>query len=118
MNWRITDADRTIRFEKGEPIARVFPYPLALLDEAQIEIHELSEDPEFQQKFQAWAQRRQQGYEHREQQKQNTRPGENPDLDAMWSRQYATGAGSEAAETEHQTVFRCKPVRDSRRGGD
>jgi hypothetical protein len=114
MNWRITTPDVVIRFEEGEPIARVFPYPLALLDEAEIELHDLSEDPEFQKRFDQWKGRRQHSYQQRQQEMERTQPGKNPERDPHWSRQYATGTGADAAEREHQTVFRCKPVRDTR----
>ena len=115
MNWRITDADRTIRFEKGAPIARVFPYPLALLDETPMHLHELSEDPEFEQQFHEWARQRQTNYRQREQNAARERAGQAPDMDALWNRQYARGEGSDEAGVKHQTVFRCPAPEDKRK---
>jgi hypothetical protein len=116
MNWRITSPDQTIRFAEGEPIARVFPYPLALLDEMEMELHDLSSDPEFERQFMQWGQMRQQNYRERERIWETVKPGEEPDRETLWNRQYAQGAGSEGADQKHQTIFHCKPVKD-RRGG-
>ncbi|GAB4192376.1 MAG: DUF6065 family protein [Wenzhouxiangellaceae bacterium] len=111
MNWRITEPGRSIRFEAGEPIARIYPYPLAILDEFQVEIHSLDEDPEFRQRFIDWAESRKAGYASRQQAEQElAQRGEMPDLDSLWSRQYAKGSGADGSR-EHQTVFRCKPVK-------
>jgi len=115
MNWRITSPDQTIRFEEGEPIARVFPYPLELLEQTQIELRDLAEDPEFESQFKQWGEKRQQNYQQRQQKAATTRPGENPQLDSLWNRQYAKGRGADDAELDHQTVFRCKPVSDKRK---
>ncbi|MEJ8569470.1 DUF6065 family protein [Elongatibacter sediminis] len=114
MNWRITRPDQTIRFEAGEPIARVFPYPLGLLEESGIELHDLAEDPDFERQFREWGARRQQNYRERERKAKTASPAENPDLDTLWNRQYARGAGSDEADQQHETVFRCRPVSDNR----
>jgi len=118
MNWRITTPDVTIRFEEGEPIARIYPYPLDLLDEMQIELHDLADDPDFAEKFRQWGERRQENYRQRELKAATSQPGDNPDLDSLWNRQYARGSGSGGAEKEHQTVFRCRPVVDRRDNRD
>lgn len=116
MNWRITEPGRTIRFEAGEPIARIFPYPLAILDDFQIELCELDDDPAFKQRFIDWAESRKQGYAKRkEAEEQLAQTQSMPDLDALWSKQYAQGKGAAEAGSEHQTVFRCKPVIDQQK---
>lgn len=114
MNWRITTPDVTIRFEAGEPIARIFPYPLELLDDTRIELHDLAEDAEFAEKFRLWSEKRRENYQQRELKAATSRPGENPDLDSLWNRQYVSGKGADQAELEHQTVFRCQPPVDKR----
>ena len=114
MNWRITSPDVSIRFEEGEPIARVFPYPLDLLDATEVELHDLDEDLEFKRQFEDWGKQRQQNYQSRQQKLSTTQPGENPDLDSLWNRQYVKGKGASAAEVQHQSLFRCEPVRDLR----
>ncbi len=114
MNWRITSPDITIRFAEGEPIARIFPYPLELLEEARVELHDLSENPKFEQQFRQWGEKRKENYQQREQTAATAKPGENPELDGLWNRQYARGKGAEGAELEHQTVFHCQNVIDKR----
>lgn len=112
MSWRITEARRTIRFEEGEPIGRIIPYPLAVLDQFQIEVHQLEEDQAFQQRFIDWAQSRKDGYEKRRVAEQKLAETQKmPDLDELWSKQYAQGKGAAEVGQEHQTVFRCKPVK-------
>ena len=115
MNWRLTTADKTVRFEEGEPIARIFPFPLALLDEMELELHDLSEDPEFQRQFEQWSQMRQQNYQERQRMWDKVAPGEEPDRNPVWHSSYAQGSGSEGAEQKHQTIFRCRPVKDARK---
>ena len=114
MNWRITSPDVPVRFEEGEPIARVFPYPLELLDNTGIELHDLDEDPDFKSQFDDWGKQRQQNYQARQHKLNTTRPGENPDLDTLWNRQYVKGKGAGDAPVQHQALFRCQPVRDLR----
>jgi hypothetical protein len=114
MNWRITRPDVTVRFRAGEPIARIFPYPLGLLEDMEIEVHDLAEDPEFQRRFEAWGQQRQRNYAQRRQIAERGGAEEAPDLDALWNRQYAKGAGADGNAREHQTVFRCRKVKDAR----
>lgn len=115
MNWRITTPDVTLRFEEGEPIARIYPYPLALLDEMQIELKELSEDPDFARRFKEWGDVRQRNYLQRQQKAHSDSQQDKPDLEALWNRQYAKGAGAETSAQKHQTVFRCQPVIDKRK---
>jgi hypothetical protein len=54
MNWRITTPNETIKFAAGEPICRVLPYPLELLNDMKIELHDMHEDPAFVQKVKGW----------------------------------------------------------------
>jgi len=103
MNWRITEPNKTIRFEQGEPIARIFPYPLGLLEDFQIEVRDIAENPDFLDEFRAWAQRRKQNYQQREQVQQSVDMDKRSDTDALWSRAYAKGEG---ADEQHQTVFK------------
>lgn len=105
MNWRITSPNQVVRFEKNEPIARIFPYPLGLLEEFEVEIRDMQDDPDFVQRFREWTGRRKQGYEYRET-VQRTGTSE---LEGLWSKAYAKGEG---ADQEHQTVFKPGKVID------
>jgi len=113
MNWRITRPQTPVRFEKGEPICRIYPYPIVLLDEIEIEIHDLEETPRFNQAVKDWGEKRKSDYEARKSQEQKwLENGGELAQEALWNRQYAHGRGAEGAQTHHETVFHCKPVRD------
>jgi len=86
MNWRITAPDTTIRFDEGEPIARIFPYPLELLDDARIELRELSADPEFERQFRDWARQRHRNYRKREEKAVSAPGAAKRDLEELWNR--------------------------------
>ena len=58
--WRITRKNTPVKFKKGEPIARVLPYPLTLLDETNLEIDALTNDPGFLAEVNEFGQARQQ----------------------------------------------------------
>jgi len=44
MNWKMTAKNTKVRFERGEPIAQVFPYPTDVIDSIEPEILTLSMD--------------------------------------------------------------------------
>ncbi|XOV81203.1 MAG: DUF6065 family protein [Aestuariibacter sp.] len=116
MNWRMTLADTAVTFKAGEPICRVIPFPLALLNEMEIEVRDLQEDPAFMQRVQDWDRNRQANYQkQREAEAKWAREGKKPDLKELWNSQYAKGQGSDIATEPHQNAFKCKPVIDSRK---
>jgi hypothetical protein len=47
MNWRLTRKNEPVKFRAGEPLCRIYPYPIALLEETRLEIHDLAGDPAF-----------------------------------------------------------------------
>ncbi len=112
MNWRITTANQAVRFAAGEPICRIYPYPLALLEHSEIEVHELDRDPELKAEFQAWLSQRQQAYQRRNQAVGN-QPHNPKAQRENWIQRYAHGVGADGKH-EHQNVFRCAPVADCR----
>ena len=109
MNWRLTEPNKVLRFEKGEPIARVFPYPLGLLEEFQLEVRDMQEDVDFTNRFREWSSRRKQNYQNRESVENHS------DIDdkKLWSKAYAKGEG---AEQEHQTIFKPGRIIDKTNG--
>jgi len=110
MNWRLTTPRTPVRFEQGEAICRIYPYPVSLLNEMEIELHRLEETPQFAQAMMAWGERRKSDYEKREELEQQwLEKGGKLTQETLWNRQYAHGRG--AADVEHETVFHCKPVR-------
>jgi hypothetical protein len=58
MNWRLTEPNKTVKFKAREPICRIMPYPLALLNDMQLEIRDMQNDPNFMQQVQQWHKQR------------------------------------------------------------
>lgn len=116
MNWRITQPNQSISFKAGEPICRIIPYPLALLNDMEMEIYNLEEDPAFMAKVQEWDRNRQVNYQkQREAEMKWAKEGKKPDMKELWNSQYAKGKGSEVGEVEHQNQFKVRDVVDKRR---
>lgn len=111
MNWRLTDANVTVRFEAGEPIARIYPYPLGLLEETVIEIAEFEDDPELVSAFQAWTERRRQNAQNHKQAQAEASLDNASDSSGIWNKAYARGEGAQ----QHQTVFKPGPIRDPKK---
>jgi hypothetical protein len=59
MNWHMTRPG-TVTFEEGEPICHVFPVPARKLEEVEPEIVNIEEDPELQDQYKAWREKREQ----------------------------------------------------------
>ena len=47
MNWRFTRKRHKVRFEKGEPIATIFPYPRQYAEEFNPSIQDIEENPQL-----------------------------------------------------------------------
>lgn len=121
MNWRLTEPDKIVEFAAGEPICRVLPYPLALLEETTLEIHDLAEDPAFLEEVNQWGIARQQNVAKQQQDAERwIETGERPSGDGVWNTQYVRRKGKEVADgfLPHQTVFRTPVPRDKRGGAD
>ncbi len=112
MSWRLTEPNRAVRFEEGEPIGRIYPYPLGVLDEFELHPADWDEDPALKKRFTEWAASRDQGY--REQRRSVEQGGGTMDVerDRIWGKRYARGQGAGGAIVEHQTVFRCRELKD------
>ena len=55
MNWLFTRHDLKVRFEKGEPFCHVFPIERGAIERVEPRRRKLSEAPELQRAYQAWA---------------------------------------------------------------
>ncbi|WP_343856637.1 DUF6065 family protein [Aliiglaciecola litoralis] len=116
MNWRITQADTPITFAAGEPICRIMPFPLTLLNEMQMEFHDLGEDPVFMQKVKEWESNRQRNYQKQKEAEASwAAQGKKPELKELWNSQYAKGQGSEIGKIKHQNVYKCHEPDDMRK---
>jgi hypothetical protein len=58
MNWKMTAKDTRVRFDRGEPIAQIVPWPLDLLDEVEPEIGLLQSNPELYAKYEDYRKKR------------------------------------------------------------
>lgn len=120
MNWRITKANEVVKFKAGEVICRIIPYPLALLNDMELEVRDLSEDPAFMQQVQQWDKNRQLNYQkQREAEQKWAMEGKKPELKELWNSSYAKGgkdiSGIEQSQThEHQNMFKCSEPQDKR----
>lgn len=115
MNWRITTPNETIRFAAGEPVCRILPYPLELLNDMQVEIRDMTEDPEFMQRMKNWETQRAEDYKSQQEAEQKwAAEGHEPDMQELWNSQYAKGRGADAGKAAHQNVFKCKEPKDKR----
>jgi hypothetical protein len=116
MNWRITTPNQVVKFKAGEPICRIMPYPLALLNDMELELHDMQEDPVFMQKVKHWEQQRHVNYQQQKQAEQQwAKEGYKPDMRDLWNSQYAKGKGGEEAVVPHQNIFKCPGAVDKRK---
>lgn len=117
MNWRLTRKDEEVIFKAGEPICRIYPFPIALLDHTTLELTRLDDDPGLVQQVNEFGAARQQNVAR--QQADATRwmeTGEAPTGDGVWNSQYvrAKSKSTEDGYSPHQTVFRVKKPVDTR----
>ena len=54
MNWQVTRKRKWIRFEKGEPIAQVFPVPRGVVDDTEPELRKLKSDDALNETVLGW----------------------------------------------------------------
>lgn len=116
MNWRATRKDQAIAFTAGEPIARILPYPIAMLNETELDIVELSSDPAFMEEVNQWGKARAQNVQKAQADIAAwIEGGAKPDGQGVWNSQYVRAKGQGDAGFEpHQTIFRPKPPLDKR----
>jgi hypothetical protein len=55
MNWKLTEANKVVRFDKGFPICMLQPYPKALLEDVQTKLIPLDANPELKAAHEKWA---------------------------------------------------------------
>jgi len=68
MNWKITEENRMVRFEAGEPLFQVIPLAGNIgadLEIASVKLMKLADDPEVAQAFEKWKQSRQQFHQQK-----------------------------------------------------
>ncbi len=58
MNWKITRPKHWVRFEKGEPICRILPFPRHYLESVQPKTQTLASDKRLAKQYQDWRESR------------------------------------------------------------
>lgn len=116
MNWRLTRSNDTVSFARGEAICRIFPFPIAMLDETTLEITDLQDDPGFLSEVNAWGRKRQENVAKQEADAAHwLDTGDEPTGEGVWNSQYVQAKGKSAPGYQpHQTVFSCAQPVDKR----
>jgi len=60
MNWRLLEKDRAVRFEKGDPVCQLIPYPHDLIERFAPVQARLEANPELLKAYGAWSESRRQ----------------------------------------------------------
>ena len=58
MNWKMTAKNTRVRFERGEPIAQIIPYPADLISSVEPEILSLHNNPELYARYEDYRKKR------------------------------------------------------------
>ena len=58
MNWRMTAKNQRVRFERGEPICQVIPWPMGLIESCECEIVSLHTNPELYLRYEDYRKKR------------------------------------------------------------
>ena len=58
MNWKMTAKNTRVRFERGEPIAQIIPYPSDLISSVEPEILSMQTNPELYAKYEDYRKKR------------------------------------------------------------
>jgi hypothetical protein len=107
MNWKLTRPHFPVRFEKGEPICMVVPFPRGLLESLDPVLAPLTTFPELAREHEAWRQSRADFNRALHERAPEA-------VQRRWQRDYVKGltpSGERAAE--HQTRMQLRPFRRS-----
>lgn len=104
MNWQFTRVNHEVRFEKGEPFCHIFPIQRGSLEGIQPELRRLSEAPDVEREYNAWAVNRL---------ADNAKKQSNPAAKVPWQRRYMRGVNylsdDKVAPEDHRTRLRLQP---------
>ncbi len=103
MNWKLTRPDNTVRFQRGEPICMVLPYPRGLLESCEPKCVPLSENQELEQAYRRWS-------AERDEFQERVAAGDLEAIEVGWQKDYFQGRdpGSEPV-AGHQTRLSLRP---------
>lgn len=103
MNWKLTRPQHLVRFERGEPICMILPYPRGLLDELVPHKEPLDNNPELAAGYRRWS-------ADRDEFQRQMLSGNQEVLERGWQKDYFQGRdpGAERVGT-HQTKLNVRP---------
>ncbi|MGB0907638.1 MAG: DUF6065 family protein [Maricaulaceae bacterium] len=111
LNWRVTHENTPVTFKTGEPLARIMPFPISLIDNTQLEIAQLANDPGFAADVKNFGVARKKNVETQQENAVSaTTSNTLPTTEGVWNAQYvkAKSALPDNGYVPHQTVFRPK----------
>ncbi len=104
MNWKFTEPNYPIRFEKGEPFCFFFPIPRGTVDQTEPEFRKMRSDPDLYEQNRQWAEERKHFIE-------DLSDPESEAAKKKWQRSYYTGLrpDGEKGIPDHQLKVQAKP---------
>lgn len=113
LNWRLTEKNHAVTFKVGEPLACVKPYPLMMLEETNLELSSLSDDPGFLAEVNAFGRARQANVAKQQADAAKAAAtGKELTGEGVWNAQYVKAKGKQGTHAKHQTVFKPKPPKE------
>ena len=108
LNWRMLKPNTDVIFEAGTPLARIMPFPLAMIDETKLEIDLLNNDPGFAREMAEFGKARQANIAKQQNDAARAKEtGEALTGDGVWNAQYVKAKGEDqGSAVPHQTIFR------------
>ncbi|GAB4549735.1 MAG: DUF6065 family protein [Phycisphaerales bacterium] len=98
MNWKITERDRIVRFEQGEPICMLTPVRLADLERFAPDVRTIDADTELKAAYERWSSSRTDF---------NADPQRSP---SDWQKDYFRGESASGEKArEHRSRLRLRP---------
>ncbi|MCG8469885.1 MAG: DUF6065 family protein [Gemmatimonadetes bacterium] len=109
MNWKITRPKHWIRFEKGEPICRILPFPRHYLESVQPRTQELASDNRLSNQYDGWRQSRAQFID-------DLHAHDEEAVAQGWQRTYVRGQNMSGAKMkDHQTKLQLREFLPSKK---
>ncbi|MGI9515137.1 MAG: DUF6065 family protein [Anderseniella sp.] len=106
MNWKMTRKRKWIRFEKGDPIAQLFPVPRGIVDTTEPKLRRLADDEALNEMVLGWQQSRREFIDA-------LKARDPAALNQIWQKDYFRGQYPDGSPgcAEHQTRIRPKPFK-------
>lgn len=109
MNWQITRPKTWIRFEKGEPICRIVPFPRNYLESFQPRLRDIDSDMRTRNEYATWRESRAQFIE-------DLHNLEEEAVEQGWQRTYVRGQNMKGVKMQdHQTKLQLREFLPSKK---